>query len=186
MAINYFLEQKLNEIEKLPFKEFVDLFIELSPYEKDTTMKILFFIVEPRNPNIYEITNKYYFLFECNQEEYKIHNYIDKGLILAELENIYNDINDTLINLATNSKKVAKEFFRNDGNLRIILKEIFEKRPIKNIQKDVLIKNKSKKNFELKFLLKYFVTQIFYKLNKIELDKIEDKIENKLTIKEQQ
>lgn len=167
MAINYFLEQKLKAIENLPFKEFVDLFITLSPYEKHTTMKILFFIVEPRDPNIYEITSKYYFLFECNQEEYKIHNYIDKGLILAELENIYNDINDTLIDLATNSKKVAKEFFRNDGNLRIFLKSIFEKTPIEDIPKDVIIKSKSKKIFELKFCLKYFTTQIFSKLNEI-------------------
>ena len=169
MEINYFLEQKLKAIEKLPFKEFVDLFIKLRPYAKDTTMKILFFIVEPENPNIYEIPNKYYFLFECNEKEFKRtpHEYIDKGLILAELENIYKDINDTLNDLATNSKKVAKEFFRNDGNLRIVLKTIFEKTPIEDISKDVFIKNKSKKNFELKFLLKYFTTQIFYKLNEL-------------------
>ena len=169
MAINYFLEQKLNEIENLPFKEFVDIFIELSPYEKNITMKILFFIVEPEYPSIYEITNKYYFLFECNEEEFKINpqKYIDKGLILAELQNIYNDINDTLNDLATNSKKVAKEFFRNDGNLRIVLKTIFEKTPIKDIPKDVFIKNKSKKNFELKFCLKYFTRQIFSKLNRL-------------------
>ena len=186
MEINYFLKQKLKAIENLPFKKFIDLFIELSPYEKEVTMKILYFIVETENPKIYDIPNKYYFLFECNQEEYKIKHFMDTGLILAEIENIYKDINDTLMDLDTNSKKVAKEFFRNDGNLRIFLKSIFEKTPIKDIPKDVLIKNKSKKNFELKFLLKYFTTQIFYKLNEIELDKIEDKIENKLTIKEQQ
>lgn len=169
MAINYFLEKRLKEIENLPFKEFVDLFIKLSPYEKEVTMKILFFIVEPENPNIYEITNKYYFLFECNEKEFKItpQKYIDKGLILAELENIYNDINDTLNDLATNSKKVATEFFRNDGNLKIVLETIFEKTPIKNIPKDVFIKNKSKKNFELKFCLKYFTTQIFSKLDSL-------------------
>lgn len=185
MEINYFLEQKLKEIENLPFKEFVDLFITLSPYEKHTTMKILFFIAYPNDPKIYDIPNKYYFLFECNQEEYKIkpHNYIFKDLILGELKTIYNDINDTILITITNPKKIAKEFFRNDGNLRITLKEIFEKRPIKNIPKDVLIKNKSKKNFELKFLLKNFATQIFHTLNKMveivevinenEIDKIE-------------
>lgn len=169
MEINYFLKQKLNEIENLPFKEFVDIFIELSPYEKHTTMKILFFIVEPRDPNIYEITSKYYFLFECNEEEYKIkpQKYIDKGLILAELQHIYENINDTLMDLTTNSKKIAKEFFRNDGNLRIVLQSIFEKTPIEDIPKDVLIKSKSKKIFELKFCLKYFTTQIFSKLNEI-------------------
>ena len=110
---------------------------------------------------------------------------MDKGLILAELQNIYEDINETLMDLETNSKKIAQEFFQNDSNLRMVLQSIFEKTPIKDIPKDVLIKNKSKKNFELKFLLKYFTTQIFNKLNEIEIDKIEDKIENKLTIKEQ-
>ena len=184
-TIGYFLKQKLQAIENLPFREFVNFFIELSPYEKDVTMKILYFIVEPENPKIYDIPNKYYFLFECNQEEYKIKHFMDKGLILAELQNIYEDINETLMDLETNSKKIAQEFFQNDSNLRMVLQSIFEKTPIKDIPKDVLIKNKSKKNFELKFLLKYFTTQIFNKLNEIEIDKIEDKIENKLNIKEQ-
>ena len=101
---------------------------------------------------------------------------------MAEIENIYEDINETLMVLETNSKKIAKEFFRNDGNLRIVLQSIFEKTPIEYIPKDVLIKNKSKKNFELKFCLKYFTTQIFSKLDEIELDKIEEKIENKITL----
>ena len=46
MEINYFLKQKLKAIENLPFKEYVDLFIELSPYEKEVTMKILYFIIK--------------------------------------------------------------------------------------------------------------------------------------------
>ena len=44
-TIGYFLKQKLQAIENLPFREFVNFFIELSPYEKDVTMKILYFIV---------------------------------------------------------------------------------------------------------------------------------------------
>ena len=66
-TIGYFLKQKLQAIENLPFREFVNFFIELSPYEKDVTMKILYFIVEPENPKIYDIPNKYYFLFECTK-----------------------------------------------------------------------------------------------------------------------
>ena len=47
------VEQKLNEIENLPFKEFVDIFIELSPYEKEVTMKRV------RLPKLFSYSDSY-------------------------------------------------------------------------------------------------------------------------------